>query len=114
MKCRWSLDGSSNASTSPSKKLQWCSTPLKPFVFDGKSYISFLVLKAIHTGHPAPEKDKAEVWIASSSIRKDELLRKVSGAERIKRSDPEYLVTEDEVFVYYTEIRRKFASSSIA
>jgi hypothetical protein len=87
--------------SSPSKKLRGVHS-LEPFVFDGKSYVSFLVLKAIDRAS-GDEKDNAEVWIASLDPE-DKLLRKISGNGRIKRSDPEYLVTEDEVFIYYTEI----------
>jgi hypothetical protein len=90
--------------TSSSKKLRGVHSA-EPFVFDGRSYVSFLVLNAIDRESGA-RKDNAEVWIASLDPE-DNLLRKVSGIARIKRSDPESLVTENEVFIYYTEIAKK-------
>lgn len=87
--------------TSPSEKLKGVHSA-EPFVFDGRSYVSFLVLNAVSRDE-GERKNNAEVWIASLDPD-DHMLRKVSGNARIKRSDPESLVTEDEVFIYYTEI----------
>lgn len=89
--------------TSPVEALRGVHSA-EPFVFDGRSYVSFLVLKAVDR-ESNDRKEKAEVWIASLDPE-DNLLRKVSGKARIKRSDPESLVTEDEVFIYYTEIAK--------
>lgn len=87
--------------TSPSAVLRGVHSA-EPFVFDGRSYVSFLVLNAVDRNE-GDRKTDAEVWIASLDPE-DHLLRKVSGKNRIKRSDPESLVTENEVFIYYTEI----------
>lgn len=89
---------------SPSEKLRGVHS-VEPFVFDGKSYVSFLVLNAISRDEGERKAD-AEVWIASLDPE-DGLLRKVSGSAKLKRSDPESLVTENEVFIYYTEIAKK-------
>jgi hypothetical protein len=68
----------------------------EPFVFEGKSYVSFIT-RDVNQG-------PGEVWIASLDPNSN-FVRKVSGSGTMVRNDPEAVVTDSTVFIYYSELR---------
>jgi hypothetical protein len=79
----------------PPLQKQTISSP-EPFVFQGKSYISFA------TGDGG--KETREVWIASIDPNVD-FYRQVSASDSEKwRKDPEPFISDTQLLIYYTEV----------
>jgi len=73
---------------------QLFSLSVEPFVYNGKSYV-FMVASDLPGG-------PSDVWIAAIDPAQP-LYRQVSGSTSIVRQDPEYLITAQGVYIYYTE-----------
>lgn len=73
-------------------------TSPESFIFDGRSYVSFMAAQSSMGLDLLP----AQIWIAS--INPDyPLMRRVSDSIEMVRVDPEPVVFSDSVFIYYTE-----------
>jgi hypothetical protein len=87
---------------SPSAELPAVDS-VEPFVFGGKTYISFLAIKDPDTS-PNRRRRGAAVFIASVDPG-DDFVREVSTkSETMVRRDPEPFATNQAAFIYYTEI----------
>lgn len=73
-------------------------TSPEPFVFGGKSYISFMAAQS----PMGLSEEPAEIWIASINPA-ERLMRRVSDSTVAIRVDPEPVIIGDSAFVYYTE-----------
>lgn len=73
-------------------------TSPEPFVFGGKSYISFMAAQSTIGMDEMP----AQIWISSINPN-DNLMRRVSDSSEAVRIDPEPVVFSDSAFIYYTE-----------
>ncbi|NEQ20418.1 MAG: hypothetical protein F6K28_14455 [Microcoleus sp. SIO2G3] len=69
----------------------------EPFVYNGKSYVSFLTRANRGKG------GSSDVWIAGIDATTP-LYRKVSASTEMNRTDPESFVTPNRAFIYYTEV----------
>jgi hypothetical protein len=69
------------------------------FRFGGLAYVSFQLSTANTNGADTP----SEIWIAGLEPG-NELMRRVSGAEPLARIDPEFIWTDERVWVYYSEL----------
>ena len=90
-----------NTISSPSADLPYIHSP-EPFVYQGKSYISLLAVKANRNGKKT--FNGSEVWVVG--VDPDQgIADKVSiDIGNGKLNDPESFITEAEGFIYYTEI----------
>lgn len=70
----------------------------EPFVFRGKSYISF----AVSQSAAGNEMQPAQIWFVSVNPN-DSLMRQVSNSDILTCLDPEPVVFADSVFIYYSE-----------
>jgi hypothetical protein len=71
----------------------------EPFVWDGKSYVSFLATR----GQFNFDNGEGQVWLAALAPG-DDLLRRVSLPDAVVRKDPEPYTGGDRPWVYYSRI----------
>jgi hypothetical protein len=84
--------------TSPLPEPYKYLTSPEPFIFGGKSYVSFMAAQSPLGMDELP----AQIWIASINPM-DSLMRRISDSTYGIRLDPEPVVFDDSAFVYYTE-----------
>ncbi|MBC8041856.1 MAG: T9SS type A sorting domain-containing protein [Rhizobacter sp.] len=71
----------------------------EPFVFNGKSYVCFMITKT----NLETDNNPAQIWIAG--IDPDApFFRRVSDDTPLVRTDPEPFITDSTVFVFYTVV----------
>ena len=81
----------------PPADLPYVISP-EPFVFEGHSYIAYAV-----SSEPVNIDDgPADIWI-SGLLDAADVHRRVSEGDRVVRFDPESLVTDETVWIYYSQ-----------